>query len=146
MAIDYDKVDLLTQLDSTRRGWQDCEAELAELRAKLAEATERAEKAERERVAEWNLRREAEGQRDTAKAVVEDFRISTKAAEAERDHFSDAGKKVGKLEHCAADIDGECDHAKCPQLRDGEPEKTGRHCPLDTRTRDGFAAEREEEE
>jgi excinuclease UvrABC ATPase subunit len=22
-------------------------------------------------------------------------------------------------------------HAECPQLRDGEPKATGRHCPLD---------------
>jgi len=36
MAIDYDKVDLLTQLDSTRRGWQDCEAELSSAREREA--------------------------------------------------------------------------------------------------------------
>lgn len=34
-------------------------------------------------------------------------------------------------EHCHADSDGDCEWAKCPQLRDGEPKKTGRHCPLD---------------
>lgn len=27
--------------------------------------------------------------------------------------------------------DGECFWEKCPQIRDGEPEKSGRHCPLD---------------
>lgn len=32
---------------------------------------------------------------------------------------------------CAAGRDGECNHALCPQLRDGEPKKSGRHCPLD---------------
>ena len=35
-------------------------------------------------------------------------------------------------ERCHANRDGECDHKNCPQLRDGEPEKSGRHCPLDT--------------
>lgn len=27
--------------------------------------------------------------------------------------------------------DGECSWKKCPQIADGEPVKTGRHCPLD---------------
>lgn len=35
------------------------------------------------------------------------------------------------LTRCAAGRDGECGHAQCPQLRDGEPAATGRHCPLD---------------
>ncbi len=36
------------------------------------------------------------------------------------------------LTHCAANRDGDCDHQQCPQLRDGEPVKSGRRCPLDT--------------
>lgn len=36
------------------------------------------------------------------------------------------------LTGCAANRDGECFHSQCPQLRDGEPMKSGRHCPLDT--------------
>jgi len=36
-----------------------------------------------------------------------------------------------RLKRCAADRDGDCVHAECPQLRDGEPKKSGRHCPLD---------------
>jgi hypothetical protein len=37
------------------------------------------------------------------------------------------------LTRCAASRgDGECFHTQCPQLRDGEPKKSGRHCPLDT--------------
>ena len=28
--------------------------------------------------------------------------------------------------------DGDCYWPGCPQIRDGEPEKSGRHCPLDT--------------
>lgn len=32
---------------------------------------------------------------------------------------------------CQADDDDMCDYERCPQLRDGEPKATGRHCPLD---------------
>lgn len=32
---------------------------------------------------------------------------------------------------CHADRDGDCMWEGCPQLRDGEPKKSGRHCPLD---------------
>ena len=32
---------------------------------------------------------------------------------------------------CQADDDGDCEWRDCPQLRDGEPAKTGRHCPFD---------------
>lgn len=32
---------------------------------------------------------------------------------------------------CQAGKDGDCQHVLCPQLRDGEPHATGRHCPLD---------------
>ena len=35
------------------------------------------------------------------------------------------------LKRCAAGRDGECGHAQCPQLRDGEQRASGRHCPLD---------------
>ena len=38
-----------------------------------------------------------------------------------------------ELKHCVAGRDGECAHPACPQLRDGEPVKSGRHCPLDVR-------------
>lgn len=34
-------------------------------------------------------------------------------------------------EHCRADCDGMCEHPKCPQFLDGEPQRSGRHCPLD---------------
>jgi hypothetical protein len=35
-------------------------------------------------------------------------------------------------ERCHADRDGDCwETSVCPQLRDGEPKATGRHCPLD---------------
>jgi hypothetical protein len=39
---------------------------------------------------------------------------------------------VAALTRCAAGRDGECGRAECPQLRDGEPRATGRHCPLDS--------------
>jgi hypothetical protein len=35
------------------------------------------------------------------------------------------------LVRCAAAKDGECFHSMCPQIRDGEPAKSGRHCPID---------------
>ncbi len=34
------------------------------------------------------------------------------------------------LTHCAAARDGECWAAECPQIRDGEPQRSGRTCPL----------------
>jgi hypothetical protein len=32
---------------------------------------------------------------------------------------------------CHAGRDGECVWKKCPQNRDNEPRKSGRHCPID---------------
>ena len=32
---------------------------------------------------------------------------------------------------CHAGKDGDCNWGRCPQNRDGEPTKSGRHCPLD---------------
>jgi hypothetical protein len=37
---------------------------------------------------------------------------------------------TGTLQTCQSKTDGDCSHSDCPQLRDGEPERTGRHCPL----------------
>lgn len=37
---------------------------------------------------------------------------------------------------CAASRDGDCYHPQCPQEPDGEPAKSGRHCPIDTREDD----------
>lgn len=34
---------------------------------------------------------------------------------------------------CAAGSDGECNDPRCPQNLEGEPAKSGRHCPLDNR-------------
>lgn len=51
-------------------------------------------------------------------------------------YFELDANKSRPLKGCAADRDGDCDHRDCPQLRDGEPAKTGRHCPLDHREDD----------
>lgn len=40
------------------------------------------------------------------------------------------------IHRCHSGQDGECTWKHCPQLRDGEPEKSGRHCPLDDDLRD----------
>lgn len=37
---------------------------------------------------------------------------------------------------CHANDDGDCAWQNCPQLRDNEPKKTGRHCPRDYRVTD----------
>lgn len=39
------------------------------------------------------------------------------------------------MTRCQADCDDYCDWKDCPQLRDGEPDKSGRHCPLDAEDR-----------
>jgi hypothetical protein len=36
-----------------------------------------------------------------------------------------------RMTRCQADGDGDCMWKLCPQHRDGEPRKSGRHCPLD---------------
>ena len=43
-----------------------------------------------------------------------------------------------KGERCHAQRDGECSWHLCPQLRDGESAKTGRHCPLDRQDEEEF--------
>jgi len=35
------------------------------------------------------------------------------------------------LTHCQSGKDGECFDKQCPQIRDNEPDKSGRHCPID---------------
>lgn len=63
-------------------------------------------------------------------------RIDTDAAlRGQKLLWTAAEQKGGaaSLTRCAAGRDGECGHAQCPQLRDGEPAKSGRHCPFDVR-------------
>ncbi len=45
-------------------------------------------------------------------------------------------QKVYQPNDCHGREDGECHWKRCPQLRDGEPERSGRHCPLDNRGED----------
>ena len=42
-----------------------------------------------------------------------------------------AWAELPKLPRCQSGSDGECWFDGCPQIRDGEPAATGRHCPLD---------------
>lgn len=42
----------------------------------------------------------------------------------------------GKTDGCHSDRDGDCFWKKCPQNKDGEPHNSGRHCPLDNRTKE----------
>ncbi len=40
-------------------------------------------------------------------------------------------QKLAAEGRCMSNNDGDCDWSGCPQTRDGEPRKTGRHCPRD---------------
>ena len=51
--------------------------------------------------------------------------------EAARTKFHLPRVSVWAAGYCHAGRDGDCDAAECPQLRDGEPGRTGRHCPID---------------
>ncbi len=56
--------------------------------------------------------------------------------------IADLARRVSKLYsslceinvNCHSQRDGDCIWERCPQLRDGEPKKSGRHCPLDWRS------------
>lgn len=56
----------------------------------------------------------------------------TKASDADRALLATDLSNDEEWEGCHADRDGDCEWAHCPQIQDGEPERTGRHCPLDT--------------
>lgn len=45
--------------------------------------------------------------------------------------YGEFAARIAQGERCHASRDGECIHPDCPQRRDNEPRKTGRHCPLD---------------
>jgi hypothetical protein len=45
-------------------------------------------------------------------------------------HFEREELRCAPLTRCAADSDGDCNALHCPQLRDGEPAKSHRCCPL----------------
>lgn len=48
-----------------------------------------------------------------------------------REAFRLAIEPVSDHPVCQAARDGDCIWTHCPQMRDGEPAKSGRHCPLD---------------
>lgn len=50
-----------------------------------------------------------------------------------KDHCDLLKSIINYRQRCAAGSDGDCSWPDCPQMRDGEPMKSGRHCPLDTR-------------
>lgn len=39
-------------------------------------------------------------------------------------------RRAQPITRCASDRDGDCSHHACPQLRDREPQASGRSCPL----------------
>lgn len=45
-------------------------------------------------------------------------------------------EKSLQLTYCQANDDDYCNHPLCPQIRDGEPAKTNRHCPIHKSARD----------
>lgn len=48
--------------------------------------------------------------------------------EKPRPHYNEQERRIT---NCQAGGDGDCKWSACPQLRDGEPAASGRHCPLD---------------
>ena len=68
-----------------------------------------------------------------ARGLLRDFKETPAYADPD---FDEPPKPVqvqapAPLTDCAAARDGECHHKLCPQIRDREPETSGRHCPLD---------------
>lgn len=59
-----------------------------------------------------------------------------KTEEQMRREIEEAGRKVNLPQsqigqYCHSQRDGDCIWIHCPQNRDGEPVRSGRHCPLD---------------
>jgi hypothetical protein len=73
---------------------------------------------------------------NSARQICLDAGIDPDGFTVERAAPAAAGTLAKPLTSCAAGRDGECGHTQCPQLRDGEPAKSGRHCPLDNRDDD----------
>lgn len=53
-----------------------------------------------------------------------------------REEIREAGRKCGLPvaawgTYCQSQRDGDCNWIDCPQLRDDEPRRSGRHCPID---------------
>ncbi len=62
-----------------------------------------------------------------------DGRPAKTREELAAEHEQKLQAHLDTLTVCRAGRDGDCVWKKCPQHQDGEPVKSGRHCPLDTR-------------
>lgn len=58
------------------------------------------------------------------------FRAERRSRMNEADKQELGESNIQTLAHCHADRDGDCNWEECPQLRDGEPSKSHRSCPL----------------
>jgi len=107
--------------------YDDAIKEIESLRAKLAAAEKDAER--------YRLLRRVTSE----PALVEllEYLDNNPDTPEKFDAFIDAAiAKEKELTRCASNRDGECSHKDCPQNRDGEPLKSGRHCPLDNWDKD----------
>lgn len=59
------------------------------------------------------------------------YRINKDLARIRSGGAIEPGGAPPTLHRCHAGKDGECNWGPCPQARDGEPKKSGRHCPID---------------
>ena len=105
-----------------KQRWLDVAQQASDVRDKLlANLVEQARRDEREAclaIAHKTYREEAAG-RSQSSRIYDAIR-----ARGESRVAVDMG--------CHASRDGECYWSECPQERDGEPAKSGRHCPRDT--------------
>lgn len=115
--------------------WEHALEEISELRAAL-----QAQQSDALDAARYRWLRDSPDSGSCIRAMYEDglshpkdFDALVDAAMADSKAYAAAPvAALTPLTRCAAGRDGECAHADCPQLRDGEPLKSGRHCPLDT--------------
>lgn len=73
-----------------------------------------------------------------AKAQLNEIEISLSSKIASLWEAAEEQERLnrGEPRRCHAARDDECIWSMCPQNRDGEPRKSGRHCPLDTAARE----------
>lgn len=72
--------------------------------------------------------------REAEKAIVE-AKKRLDADVVDRTKLTPYRQKLADEGHCMADADGDCVWKGCPQIRDGEPMKSGRSCPRWVETR-----------
>jgi len=71
---------------------------------------------------------EQDGQADGTGEELTVMPVRFKSLEA-WNSVEEPSREVAQL--CKAQKDGECFWGECPQAKDGEPIRSGRHCPLD---------------